>query len=364
MMRILPYSLKAIVLCLLTTQMLFAQKLSEPFEFQFENKTLRGLIEKPQDHPSPAIVILVPGYGKTNFVEGNWFSNLRDQLVASGLTVVLWDKMGCGNSEGEFDALQAVENSADEAIAAIKKIKSLEIVGSEKIGLWGISRAGWICPLINEQFPIDFWISVSGTDDKENYGYLLKSNLIIEGKEPEEAEKLYEAWLLGQKFICTQGSYEDYLAAVQPLIKDETCQRLFGYTAESDNPEEDRKAYLQQQKSYTSKGHFDPKSGLWVYIESFDQMLRNIDCPVLALFGEDDSQVDWRKTKTLYENTIGNSENPLTNLTIKVFEDCNHSLQKCISCAYQEDLSALNWQACDAYYETMLTWLKDQKIIE
>lgn len=50
---------------------------SEPFELQFENKTLRGLIESPVNKNSEAIVIIIPGYGKTNFVKGNTYSSLR-----------------------------------------------------------------------------------------------------------------------------------------------------------------------------------------------------------------------------------------------------------------------------------------------
>ena len=233
---------------LLVAPKAFSQKVSEPFEFQFEQKTLRGLIEKPKNQKSKAIIIIIPGYGETNFVEGNWYSTLRNKLVATGLTVILWDKMGCGNSDGVFNIQQPVANSADEAIAAIQKIKSLKIAGSEKIGIWGISRAGWICPLINEQFPIDFWISVSGTDDKENFGYLLKSNLLIEGKSEEEAERLYEAWMLGHKLFCTKASYEDYLAAIEPLGRDSTCRRLFGYTYEQKVTDEGRNEHIRLQK--------------------------------------------------------------------------------------------------------------------
>lgn len=359
-MKVLSSAL--ILAYLLLPVILFGQKLAEPFEFKFEDKTLRGLIEKSQNQTAQAVVILIPGYGKTDFVEGNWFSTLRNELVASGLTVVLWDKMGCGNSEGVFDAQQPVENSAQEALTAIKEIKRLHVPGSDKIGLWGISRAGWICPLINEQFPIDFWISVSGTDDKENFGYLLRENLIIAGKSESEADRLYEAWERGHKVICTQGSYEDFLATVVPLSEDSICQKLFGYSAIPEITEESRRLFRQDQQSYTSRGHFDEESGLWVYIEDFDQLLLKLDCPILALFGENDSQVDWRKTKSLYERTIAASQN--AQLTIKVFEQCNHSLQKCVSCAYQEDLSALQWEACNNYYETMTDWLRDSQIIE
>lgn len=339
----------------------FSQAVSEPFEFQFENKTLRGLIEKPQNRESKAMVIIIPGYGRTDFVEGKWFTNLRNKLVATGLTVCFWDKMGCGNSDGKFDAQQPVENSANEAIAAIQKLKKLKVAGSEKIGFWGISRAGWIIPLINEQFPIDFWISVSGTDDKENFGYLLKSNLLIAGKSEQEADKLYKAWKLGHKVHNSQGDYDAYLQAIQPLIQDSLCQKLFGYINEPITVES-RKKYVENQQLYTSKGYFDEESGLWVYIEDFDQTLLKINCPVLALFGANDSQVDWRKTKKLYEKTIGTNVN--SPLTVKVFDNCNHSLQKCITCAWKEDLSALKWQACDAYYETMEKWLKEYHVIE
>ncbi len=361
-MKSISYTVLTILLCCLTNSISFSQKISESLEFQFEGNTLSGLIEKPVARTSKAVVILIPGYGETNFVEGGWYSSLRNNLVAMGLTVVFWDKMGCGKSEGEFNAQQPVENSAKEAITAIRTLKKLNITGSDKIGLWGVSRAGWICPLIIGQIPIDFWISVSGTDDKENYGYLLKSNLVINGKEQEEAEKLHEAWMLGHQIFCTNGDYEQYLNAIQPLGQDSLCRRLFGYTNETSITEAGKKSYLQEQKLFTSKGHFDPNSGLWVYINDFDELLLNIRCPVLALFGANDAQVDWRKTKKLYEDSIGKNVN--SDLTVKVFDQCNHNLQKCITCGYREDLSSLKWQACDGYYETMEDWLRKNQFIE
>ncbi|MBK7871338.1 MAG: dienelactone hydrolase family protein [Saprospiraceae bacterium] len=168
--------------------------------------------------------------------------------------------------------------------------------------------------------------------------------------------------MLGHRLFCTNGNYEDYLNAVQPLRQDSICRKLFGYTYESTITEEDRKNYIQQQELFTRNGYFDATSGLWVYIEHFDKTLQKINCPVLALFGENDSQVDWRKTKKLYEATIGT--NPNAVLTIKTFENCNHSLQKCITCGYQEDLSTLKWQACDSYYDTIINWLRSHNIID
>jgi hypothetical protein len=343
-----------------TAHVVYAQKVAKTFEFRFEEKWLRGLIEMPQRRAPDALVILVPGYGKTNFVEGNMFAMLRDKLVESGLAVCFWDKMGCGRSEGVFNASQPVNNSADEAVAALNLLKQ-EFPAIHSTGLWGISRAGWICPLINEKFPVSFWISVSGTDDKENFGYLMKANLAIAGKTEQEVRRLFVAWKAGHKLFCTGGSYENYLQAIEPLREDSTCRRLFGYTNEPKNTQQDEEAYRQEQKLYTANGYFDDKNGLWVYVKNFDHLLKKVNCPVLALFGANDSQTDWHKSKRLYEKIIG--KNPRARLTIKVFTRCNHSMQKCATCAYREDLSGANWKACDGYYETMISWLRHQQII-
>ena len=332
------------------------------FEFEYNQKTLRGLIEKPNSIDPQALILIIPGYGATNFVHGGSYSTLRRHFVEAGLTVVVWDKMGCGDSEGTFDANQPVESSAEEALAAIAKLKEMDVPGSEKIGLWGVSRGGWICPLLIQQYPIKFWISVSGVDDKENFGYLLRSNLIIHGRSEEEADRLHKAWLAGHKAFSTKGSLESYLEAIKPLREDKMCQELFGYNPGGEITDEDRESFRQEQKTFTSKGSFDEESGLWAYIEDFDQLISAIQCPVLALFGANDSQVDWRKTKRLYEHSLG--QNQGNRLTTKVFENCNHNIQKCITCAWKEDLSSLQWQTCDGYYETMKDWLLKNNIVE
>lgn len=339
------------------------QKEAEKFEFQYENLTLRGLIEKPKDGPIQGAVVLIPGYGRTNFVEGNWFGSLRDKFVGMGLAVLFWDKMGCGDSEGEFDINQPVQSSAEEALVAIRLLQKKPEYRSLKIGLWGLSRAGWICPLIMDQHPLDFWISASGTDDKETYGYLLHSNLLIHGKTALEAKRLYKAWHDGHSVFCTGGTYEEAELAIEPLKKDTLCQKLFGYSDEVvESEEEVRKQYYENQRNFTSEGHFDPKSGLWVYVPKLKTILSNIECPVLAIFGENDSQVDWKRTRAFYQETLGKRESE--NLKIEVLSQCNHNIQKCESCGVGEDLSKYSWRACEGYYQIMKQWLVDIGIID
>jgi hypothetical protein len=169
---------------------------------------------------------------------------------------------------------------------------------------------------------------------------------------------LYESWLNGHKIFCTGGDFESFYQAYLPLMHDTLCQKLFGFSPEI--TEEDKEQYYTNQNQIGKL--FDEQSGLQIYVPDFKATLSKINCPVLAIFGENDSQVDWRKTKKLYEKTLGEESSDL--LTIKTFEHCNHSLQKCDSCGIGEDLTIYNWSACDGYYETMTDWLKMIKMVE
>jgi pimeloyl-ACP methyl ester carboxylesterase len=55
-------------------------------------------------------------------------------------------------------------------------LKRRKIGGSGKIGLWGISRAGYVCPLVIQEYAsIAFWISVSGPDSLDSSPYRIES---------------------------------------------------------------------------------------------------------------------------------------------------------------------------------------------
>jgi pimeloyl-ACP methyl ester carboxylesterase len=342
-----------VVFC--TLDVLFGQEKmkSDTFSFVFEGKKLSDILDMPALQEPSSIILIIQGSGQTNISENGYYENLRSHFVNCGLACFIWDKAGCGMSEGQFDYDQTVQNSAKEAIAAIEELKHRNITGSKNIGLWGLSRAGWICPLVIQEYPsIAFWISVSGTDDKENFAYLMESNLRIAGKSESEIDLLVGEWYQGMKIFSSGGSQEEYYKATQHLQKDSFCIANFGYGHKS-TPEE----YIKNQNKFINENHlFDEQTGLMIYIPNFREILNTINCPVLAVFGENDCNVDWRKTTILYQETIGNNKN--ADLTLKVLPNCNHSILKCKTGGINEDLKEWNWQPCDGYYETMATWLK------
>jgi len=321
------------------------------FDFHFEGKKLSGFIDYPVNQTPRGIVILVPGSGKTNVFERNfYYDSISFVFVKNGFACVQWDKIGCGKSEGQFDNDQTVQNSSQEILTAINELKRRNISGASKIGLWSISRGGYICPLVIQQYPsIAFWISVSGTDGNDSFIYLLECYLRSTGKSELEIKQLLEEKKKYLKIFCTCGSYTSYLNATTNIRKEEIWKTFGMGWIDSLSFVKDQESFIQSKKIV----EFD-STNLVVYVPNFSSVLNSVNCPTLALFGEKDCMVDWRKTKALYEATLGKNLN--TGLIIKTFKDGNHLMLKCQTGVFNEKLE--KYEYCDNYIETIRVGLK------
>jgi pimeloyl-ACP methyl ester carboxylesterase len=321
---------------------------TQPFEFISGDNRLSGFLDVPVDRDAKATVIIIHGYGKTDVAGGTSYYDLRSRFTKLGISTAIWDKPGCGKSQGTFDIDQPVASSAGEVLDAVKQLRDGRTPGSQKIGLWGISRAGWIAPMAMANDPgIAFWISVSGTDDKENFPYFLESNLRIEGRTEPQIAQLVGDWKRGFDITRTGGSFDAYLAATQVLRRDPFMIFVSGGA----EPTEDG-FRRTQQKFMSGEFQVDPETGLQVYVPHFQKMLSGLNVPVLAIFGEKDRNVDWRKTKALYAATLGD------HLMIRTFADGNHNIQQAETGGYREMLTMTEHRACNGYYETMEAWLR------
>jgi pimeloyl-ACP methyl ester carboxylesterase len=329
-----------------------ASMTTQKFEVVSNGNRLAGFVDIPTGGAARAMIVIIHGYGKTDVAGRTSYYDLRSRFTQLGISTLIWDKPGCGGSEGTFDADQPVESSAREVLDAIRHARESKLAGSEKIGLWGISRAGWIAPLAITQDPkIAFWISVSGTDDKENFPYLLESNLRIEGRTEAEIKLLLGEWQHGFEITSMGGTFGDYLAATQTLRRDPFMVFLSGGRDETET------SFLAEQKQFLS-GAFqvDAATGLMVYVPRFQRMLAHVNVPVLAIFGEKDRNVNWRKTMTLYSKTIG--KNPNASLTIRTFPDGNHNLQQAPTGGLREMMEMSEHRPSDGYFESMTDWLQ------
>ena len=343
----------AIALCLLSLSV-NAQVKRSIFDFEFEGFTLNGILNQPENQSAKGMVLIVQGSGRTDAVAREMYQDVRHELVKAGYATYIWDKMGCGKSEGIFDYNQSVQNSAKEVIAAIETLKTQGIPGADKIGFWGVSRAGWIVPLVIQEYKeAKFWISVSGVDAKENFGYLLEENLRIEGLPEDSIALLVKEWKLGNALCHSGVDYETAVAATTNLNENVFLKRFNNGHVSTEEE------YYQFQKTFQQQG-FDYQDSLAVYIENFEDILASISCPVLAIFGEKDKNVDWKKTKALYERVIG----PNADLSFRTFPDGNHNLYQCKTGGFYEmQDDGLPWNRCEGYLEAISGWLKEKEEI-
>lgn len=329
------------------------------FAFVSAGRTLSGVLDQPAGGEARALVIFVHGYGPTDVRGWRLFEDLRTRFAALGVASLVWDKPGQGRSEGAFDIDQPVAESAQEVLDAAAALRERGVSGAQRIGLWSISRGGWIAPLAMAQdYGIGFWISVSGVDALETFPYMLEQNLRIEGRSEAEAAALAGELMRGFAITAEGGSLADYLAATARLRHDPLMLRFTG-----GSPEVDPAAFAGQQRRFASgEAQVDPSTGLMVYVPGFDALLGGLDADVLALFGEKDMNVDWRRTRALYERTIG--RNPAGSLAVRSFPAANHNLHRAATGGLREMEEMTERVPAEGYYAAQLAWLRERVLAE
>jgi pimeloyl-ACP methyl ester carboxylesterase len=116
--------------------------------------------------PFPAIVM---GHGSGE-VTRQQLTSLALGLVQAGFAVLRYDKRGVGGSGGVYEVAGNVANServfpilAGDMLAGIEFLKTRPEVDPARIGLFGVSQAGWIIPLAaSRSSDVKFMILVVG----------------------------------------------------------------------------------------------------------------------------------------------------------------------------------------------------------
>jgi alpha/beta superfamily hydrolase len=330
----------------------FAPGTTVDFEFDSNGRILSGIFDTPASDDVRALILFVHGYGGTDVRSRNTFIDLRTRFNEIGIATAVWDKPGQGRSEGRFDIDQPVATSAREVVDAANRLRDLAAPGAERIGIWGVSRAGWIAPIAMSQDPrIEFWISVSGTTAEDNFTYLLLANLPYEGGSVAQAELYEREWRAGCEIFRTGGAFERYQDATRNLRGNEYIRGQRG-------PWPGRAQYEAQQQPCRDGRcpRLDDDLCAYLHIENFDAMLASLAVDALAIFGEKDRNIDWRKTRQLYERTIG--QNPDASLTVASFKDADHNLNVSRTGSLREMQAMTEPRKSSGYYEVQIDWLK------
>ena len=132
------------------------------FQNKSQNLALAGLMFVPEgDGPFPAAVV-IHGSG-TSRRDNGWYLTLTKHLQANGIAVLLPDKRGSEQSEGNWKT-SSFQDLATDTLAAIEYLREQEAVRVSAVGVVGMSQGGWIAPIVASQDEgLAFLVSMVGS---------------------------------------------------------------------------------------------------------------------------------------------------------------------------------------------------------
>jgi pimeloyl-ACP methyl ester carboxylesterase len=325
-------------------------------EVKIENKeaglTLSGTFTYPKEGTSFPAVILVTGSGPQNRDEEllghKPFLVWSDYLTRNGIAVLRYDDRGIAKSRGNFSSATTFD-FADDAIAAVKYLRTRKEVQKGKIGIAGHSEGGLIAPLAaNRCSDVNFIILAGGPAVPGDEIVLLQSELIAR-KSGIPEDKIKEEYESNKKAFDAIKSAKDSLQASERL--DNLFNGMYNNlpASEKSKPEYSKENFAQMKKAFLSKWFinfikYDPRTELV-----------KLNIPVLAMFGENDLQVPPSQNKGEMEKALKKDK---SKCKVVVLPGLNHVFQECKTGSPSE-YGQIEQTASPKMLELMTGWIKD-----
>jgi dipeptidyl aminopeptidase/acylaminoacyl peptidase len=268
--------------------------------------------------PHPAI-IMVHGDGAATRNGAVQFGPMIEIFLRNGYAVFSWDKPGSGESTGELDGGKKITERAQILADAIDVLVEHPQIDPDRIGLWGISQAGWVMPkALKSTDHVAFMIVVSGgaEDGFEQAGYMM-ARKVFGASGSEEQAALVETY--GPQ-AYKAATYEEHLEAMEILIEIPSLMELMNLEIPGESEWEPR--------SHDEDGFYDPMEDI-----------KHATFPILVFYGATDPIVDPVQGAEAYEAALKAAGN--TNYRIVLFPNSAHVFTN-----------------SPEYQKTMETWLQ------
>jgi pimeloyl-ACP methyl ester carboxylesterase len=326
----------------------------EEVQVAYENKKegikLAGALTLPRSKgPFPA-VLLITGSGpqdRDETILGHKpFLVLADYLTRRGIAVLRVDDRGVGGSTGNVREATS-GHFADDVLAGIEFLKARQEINPREIGLIGHSEGGIIAPLVASRSPdVAFIVMLAGTGlPGEEVLYLQAAALLrVAGADQKDLER-QKAF---QQRVFTLVRQEKGEAAEQKI-------RAAMKDAPSEIGGEDKKQPAEAMPML--EGQVQMVLTPWFrHFLDYDPRpaLRKTKCPVLALNGEKDLQVDPKINLKAIEEALKEGGN--RDITVRELPNLNHLFQTCKTGAVSE-YSAIEETLAPLALETIADWI-------
>jgi pimeloyl-ACP methyl ester carboxylesterase len=285
------------------------------------------LPDGPGPHPA---VIIVHGDGPQTRTSTPGTQTIVDIFGEAGFAVFAWDKPGSGDSTGDFDEGETLRQRAEILAAGIELLIEHPEIDGDRVGLWGISQAGWVMPLALELTDdVAFMLSVSGggEDSIEQIAYQLGQGIVCDGR-PAEQGRLVEEYF---PQTAKGPSYQDYVDAMEVLVGIEGWESFAGPEMRT---EEEWQPWPTDIDAY-----FDPMT-----------VIEHTTIPVLAVFGDMDRYIDPIQGAAAYEQALRSADNP--NYQVELIPGVGHTM------LMQSTMCGGGGSTSERYLELLLQWAR------
>ena len=285
---------------------------------------LAGSLLIPQgEGPFPAVV-LVSGSGPhgRDLLIGSQriMFILADHLARNGIASIRYDKRGCAQSGGYYEPHDIEKFTAD-ALSAVPYLKTQKAIDPTQIGAIGLSQGGMIVPMMAVQSKEIGFIVLLAAPGLGLRGFASVSSIAIaracgfSENDVERIRELYDLmWPIYTKPDLSPSEENEakrYLAEIAGFMDYESSALL------NVNDTDGYFAFMRSRHVLGSQ-HHDPA-----------EVLRNVQCPVLALTGSKDVQIPAQDHLPVIERALIDGGNP--DFTVMEMNGMNHIFQKCRS---------------------------------
>jgi pimeloyl-ACP methyl ester carboxylesterase len=334
--------------------------------FRSGANTLSGILSTPPGGGRLAAVVLLSGSERSGAAAPLHVLHART-LAADGYAVLRYDPPGVGRSTGDH-RLETLDDRAREAIAAVTYLRSRPEIRAGEVGLWGVSQGGWVTQMAAATSKnVAFIVSVSGSgvSAAEQQVYSVEAQSRAAGFPKLDVAK---AGLVARLLVDWQ--------LTRPLYRESTraqLQRLGGgpwrtfadlvYTPGTLTPAQGLErgiAVLKSIRHASWAQYLYLDTAVLPALEAIppgqvsaaraaaeksllaepEKYLRAVRCPVLAIWGADDTLVPARKSASLYRRYLEAAGND--DVTLVVFAKAGHSIR----------------DFAPAYWKTLERWLR------
>lgn len=306
------------------------QEPQPPFPYRSEEVTVRnerdginlaGTLTLPEKGTKFPAVVMVTGSGAQNRDEEIMghkpFFVIADYLTRNGIAVLRCDDRGTAASQGTH-ATATNEDFATDTEAMVNYLRSRKEINAKKIGIIGHSAGGIIAFIVAQKDPsIAFVVSLAGAGVRGDSLMLKQVELI------SKSQGMPDAVWQGMK-----PSIRNRYAILQQTDKtpEELQKELYADVTKTMSPEQLKDLNTIQQISAQISSMTSP---WYLHFMRYDpgQDLKKLKCPVLALNGEKDIQVDAAMNLAAIQERITGNGNK--NVTVKAYPNLNHLFQTC-----------------------------------